>query len=45
MGLSGLPKVLRAKGKSERHSKELARLAVDNVAFNLFKCMGNCFHV
>lgn len=48
MGLGGLLKRLRTEGKSERRSMGLARLAVqmvDNVAFNLFKCMGVCFHV
>lgn len=48
MGLSGLLKVLWVEGKSKRHSKEMAHLAVqmvNNVAFNLFKYMGDCFHV
>lgn len=48
VGLSGLLKVIRVEGKSERHSKGLACLTVqmvDNVAFNLFKCMVDYFHV
>lgn len=48
VGLSGLLKVLRVEVKSERHLKGLACLAVqmvNNLTFNLFKCLGDCFHV